>query len=103
MASTTRTVDTVPSTVFDFNTERRGTISFFSNDLNINYRVLLQAPGVLLTVHAGPILFLTTNQVGGGVRVTLSAINIGNAFPPPSLSLVQMQTDTIQQSPGTET
>lgn len=100
MASNTRAVEAVGVPVFDFNTQRRGTISFFSNDLNIHFRVVLQAPGVLLQVHAGPIMFLTTQQVGADVRVQLIPLSIGTGFPPPPLSLVQLQTDTVNQVPS---
>lgn len=100
MASNTRTVSAIGTATFDFTTERRGTISFFSNDLNINFRVAFQAPGVLLTVHSGPIMFLTTQQVGGGVRVTITAMSISSGFPPPPLSLLQLQTDTVTQAPA---
>lgn len=100
MASNTRQVEAPPRATFDFTTERRGTVSFFSNDLNINFRVTLQGPGVLLTVHAGPIMVLTTQQVGSGIRVTISAQSISSGFPPPPLSLLQLQTDTVNQAPA---
>lgn len=103
MASNTRTVDAVPSTVFDFNSTKAGTVSFFSNDLNINFAVLVTpSVGNPLRLHAGPILFTSSFQCGGGCRIQLTAQTIGNAFPPPPLSLVQLQTDTIPQAPGAE-
>lgn len=100
MASNTRVVTAVPSTVFDFDTVNSGTVSFFSNDLNINWRVLVQAPGVLLNLHSGPILFITSFAVGPGARVTAAALTLGSAFAAPPQSLLQLQTDTISQAPA---
>lgn len=100
MASGTRVVTGIGTAVFDFNTTRSGTVSFFCNDLNIDWRMTAQGPGFLLQLHAGPVLFLTTNAVPNNARITMIPLNIGNAFPPPQLSLLQLQTDTVLQVPS---
>lgn len=97
MASNTQVVSAVPSTIFDFNTTRRGTVTLFSNDLNITFSSTAQAPGVLQRLHTGPILFAVNASVGANVRVVVVAQSIGNAFPAPPLSLLQIQTDTVVQ------
>lgn len=102
MASGTRTISGIGIPAFDFLTERKGSITFFCNDLNIDFRVTAQAPGIFLILHAGPILFTATTAIGAGVRVQLLPLSIGSGFPPPPLSLVQVQTDTVRQVP-TET
>lgn len=99
MASGTRTVSSLGN-VFDFTTSRAGTVSFFSNDLNISFNcVVTPTSGPDLRLHTGPILFLASFNCGGGCRIQLAAVSIGSGFPPPPLSLVQLQTDTIPQTP----
>ena len=99
MASGTRQI-TALGNVFDFTTTRPGTISFFSNDLNISFNCLVTpTAGPDLRLHAGPILFLASFQCGAGCRVQLAAVTLGSAFPPVPQSLCQLQTDTIPQTP----
>lgn len=97
MASNTRQVEGIGQAVFDFNTTRRGTVSFFSNDLNITWVISAQGPNFLVRLHSGPILFIVTNTVDAGARITAVAQSIGNSFEPPRLSLLQVQTDAVLQ------
>lgn len=101
MASGTRTITNIGIPAFDFQTERKGSFTVFSNDLNIDFRILVTPPppGLLQLVHAGPILFATSALTGAGVRVQVIPLTIGSGFPPPPLSLVQVQTDTVRQVP----
>ena len=100
MASGTRQVTNVGIPVFDFNTTRSGTITFFSNDLNIDWRVTFSAGPTFLQIHAGPILFTTSSLCPAGFRVQVTPLSIGSGFPPPPLSLLQMQTDCVAQVPS---
>lgn len=100
MASGTRQITGVGAAVFDFTATRRGTLTFFSNDLNIDFRLTMSAPGTFLQIHAGPILFAVSANVAQGFRVQLIPLSIGSGFPPPPLSLVQLQTDTVLQVPS---
>lgn len=101
MASGTRTV--VPplgQATFDFISNRNGTCTAFSNDLNIDWRIVLTPPGGNpLQIHAGPIVVVVTFQTFAGFRVQIIPLAIGTGFPPPPLSLCQVQTDTVLQVP----
>lgn len=105
MASATRTVTTVGQALFSFVPTRPGTVTFFCNDLNIDWRVLAfptDSGGLILTIHAGPILVTTSFLVGAGARVDVIPLSIGSGFPPPPLSLLEVQTDTVLQVPTLE-
>lgn len=97
MASNTVTITAVGQTPFDFNTTRRGNVFMFCNDLNIVWGVNAQAPGVLQRLHTGPILFVVSFMMAAGVRITATATAINSGFPPPPLSFLQLQTDTVNQ------
>lgn len=101
MASATRVV-TPPlgQPLFSFVPQRAGQVIFFCNDLNIDWRVIVfPTSGGTLTIHVGPMLFTTSFLVGGGGRVEVIPLTIGNAFPPPPSSLLEVQTDTVTQVP----
>lgn len=100
MASATRTVTALGTPLFSFVPSRPGTVTFFCNDLNIDWRVLaFPTSGGTLTIHAGPMLFTTSFLVGAGARVDVIPLSIGSGFPPPPLSLLEVQTDTVLQVP----
>lgn len=100
MASATRTVTTLGQPLFSFVPTRPGTVTFFCNDLNIDWRVLaFPTSGGTLTIHVGPMLFTTSFLVGAGARVDVIPLTIGSGFPRPPLSLLEVQTDTVLQVP----
>lgn len=103
MASATRTVTSIGQPLFSFVPSRPGTVTFFCNDLNIDWRVLaFPTNGGMLQIHVGPMLFTTSFLVGAGARVDVIPFAIGSGFPPPPLSLLEVQTDTVLQVPTIE-
>lgn len=101
MASATRVVaPPLGQPLFSFIPQRGGQVVFFCNDLNIDWRVIVHpTSGGILTIHVGPMLFTTSFLVGPGGRVEVIPLAIGTGFPPPPLSLLEVQTDTVTQVP----